>query len=145
LHEFSIAQSIVDSVVHEAVAKHASRVREISIEVGQLMQIDSRILKSALNLLRSGPLLDHTRIQLHPVKARFSCRRCGNKWTMNETKRQLSTVSQQLLVREPNSRELPLHFLPYFYNAFLRCVKCGSTDFEVSAGKEIMIRRVVME
>ncbi len=119
-------------------------MKEIDIEVGQLMQVDRRVLKDALTILITGPILKGAKIHLRVARARFSCRRCGHRWTMNEAKKQLSSISDKLLVREPDSRELPLHFLPYLYPAFLHCSRCGSSDVEVPEGEEIILRRLVM-
>lgn len=145
LHEFTVAQSIVDSIVSEAQAHHAKRVKEISIDVGQLMQIDSKILRYALSLLLTGSVLKDAKIHLKVVNVKFCCRSCGRKWLMNESRKQLSQVSDSLLVREPDSTELPLHFLPYLYPVFLHCTRCGSADICALEGQEIVIRRVMME
>jgi hypothetical protein len=64
---------------------------------------------------------------------------------MKETRKQLSEISKGLLVEEPDSREVPLHFLPGLYNTFIRCPQCGSTDFSALQGEDIRVRRVVLD
>lgn len=145
MHEFTVAQSIVDSVLHEAQIHNAKKVNEIDVDVGELMQVDIDVLEKALVLLLDGPLMKETKARLHLTHARFSCRKCGHDWLMEESKKQLSAVADELLVREPDSKELPLHFLPYLYPVFLHCGRCGSADIEVPQGEEIVLRRVVME
>lgn len=144
MHEFSVAQSIIDSINEDARVKNAKTVSEISIDVGELMQLDTSFLRHALKILRMGALSD-AKLRIHIVKAKFSCRRCSYVWTMTEAKKQLSEVPEQLMVREPDSRELPLHFLPYLYPAFLHCVKCGSSDVSVTQGKDIRVRKLVLQ
>jgi len=145
LHEMGIAQNIVDTVLSEAEKKGAKRITEISVDVGQLMQLDRDALAFGLKLLMRGPTLRGARVRVRVRKASFSCRRCNSKWGMAEAQKQLAEVPDALRVREPDSKELPLHFLPYLYPAFIRCPGCGSSDIFSREGEEIKFRRVLME
>ena len=145
LHEMSIAQNIVDTVLSEAQKKGAKKVKEISVDVGQLMQLDRSALAFALRLLMTGPVLKGARVRVRVKKASFSCRRCDLEWGMAEAQKQLAEVPDALRVREPDSKELPLHFFPFLYPAFIRCPRCGSSDISSKEGEEIQLRRVVME
>lgn len=145
LHELSLAQNIVDSVLSEAARKEAKKVLEIHLDIGELMQLDRKTLLFGLKLLTTGPILGGAHVHIHLKKASFSCRRCSHEWDMAEAKKQLATVPDELLVREPDSKELPLHFLPYLYPAFVRCPKCGSSDISAKDGKGIQLTRLVME
>lgn len=143
LHELSIAQTIVETVVSEAEARPAERVAQIDVDVGELMQLDRRALAAGLRVLLDGSGLKGARVRLHVEGAAFNCRRCDKQWGMAEAKRQLERVPDALRVREPDSREIPLHFLPQLYPAFLRCPGCGSSDVLASRGKEIRVRGVL--
>jgi len=145
MHELGVAQSVVDAVLSEAEKNNAQKVEEINVDVGELMQIDSEALEKMLILLMKGPKLAGTRVRLNVQKASFSCRKCTGKWDMTEARKQLSSVPDDLLIREPDSKELPLHFLPYLYPAFLRCPKCGSSDIAVTQGEDIRLRKLIMK
>jgi len=145
LHELSLAQNIVDTVMSEVERRDAKRVREISLDVGQLMQLDRKALTFALRLLMVGPKLKDTRVRVHLVKATFSCQKCMFEWGMTEAQKQLAMVPDILKIREPDSKELPLHFLPYLYPAFIHCPRCGSSDIISKEGTEIQLRKVIME
>ena len=145
MHELSIAQNIVDTVLSEVQKNDAKRVTEISVDVGELMQLDRNALRFALRLLMTGPVLKGARVHMRVRKASFSCRKCDLKWGMAEAQKQLAEVPDTLRVREPDSKELPLHFLPFLYPAFIRCPGCGSSDISSKEGEEIQLRRVVME
>lgn len=140
-----MARNIIDSVLSEADRKEAKKVLEIRLEVGELMQLDRRALRFGLKLLMIGPVLEGAHVHIHLKKASFSCRRCGREWSMAEAKKQLAAVSDDLLVREPDSKELPLHFLPYLYPAFVHCPRCGSSDIAAKDGKEIRLTKLVVE
>lgn len=145
MHELGIAQSIVDSVSDEAKKATAKRVISMDIEVGELTQVEVDVLSNALKLLMKGPALEGTKVHVRLAEASFTCRRCGQEWGMEEAKRQLSAVPDNLRIREPDSVELPLHFLPYLYPSFVNCPSCGSSDISATRGEEIRIVRVVME
>jgi hydrogenase nickel incorporation protein HypA/HybF len=143
LHELSIAQTIVDAVVSEAHARPAERVARIEVDVGELMQLDRSALAAGLRVLLDGSGLKGARVRLHVEAADFACRRCDKRFGMAEARRQLEKVPDALRVREPDSKEIPLHFLPQLYPAFLRCPRCGTSDILASQGKEIRIRCVL--
>ena len=145
MHELAIAQSIVDSVLDEATRAKAKRVESIDIEAGELMQLDVPVLKGALTGLLAGPILSGASVAVRKTKARFACRRCGREWGMSEVKKQLKAVPDDLRVREPDSVEIPLHFLPYLYPTFVKCPRCGSSDTGARSGEDIRLRRVLME
>jgi hydrogenase nickel incorporation protein HypA/HybF len=109
------------------------------------MQLDRSALAFALRLLMTGPVLGGARVHVRVKKATFTCRKCNSEWGMAEAQKQLAKVPEGLRVMEPDSRELPLHFLPFLYPAFIRCPKCGSSDISSKEGEEIQLRRVVME
>jgi hypothetical protein len=56
--------------------------------------------------------------------------------------KQLGKVPDDLLVREPENKEVPVHFLPALYPAFLRCPSCGSSDVELVGGNNVKVTKV---
>ena len=145
MHELGIAQSVVDSALAEADKVKAKRVTSIEVDVGELMQLDVKALEDALRMLMRGPRLEGAAIDVRVTEASFSCRRCGAQWRMDEAKRQLEEVPDDLRIREPDSVELPLHFLPYLYPSFVRCPSCGSSDSSATEGEDIRVTRVVLD
>ncbi len=146
MHELSIAQSIVDAVNLEADKHKAKQVKEINIEVGELMQLDTNALSESLELLiNNDSRLKKSEVFVHVQSALFYCNKCGSEWDMKVVREQLKQVSDSLLVREPDSKELPLHFLPSLLPSFVHCPKCGSADSAAVAGDNIKLRKLVME
>jgi len=145
MHELSVAKSITDFALAETERHNAKEVKEMYVDVGELMQVDNAILLDALKMLMTGAKLKNCKVQVRAAPASFSCRRCSSTWGMTEAKRQLTAVPEDLLVREPDSNELPLHFLPYLFPAFIHCPSCGSSDVAVLEGEDVQIRRLVLE
>jgi hydrogenase nickel incorporation protein HypA/HybF len=145
LHELSIAQNIVDSILTEANDSSGKRVSMLDVEIGELMQLDRNALSYAIKLLMTGPLLSGARVRVHVKKVSFVCKKCGKKWGMAEAQKQLSSVPDSLRISEPDSKELPLHFLPYLYPAFIKCPECGSADITAIGGHEIRLKELTFE
>lgn len=144
MHELGIAQTIAESAKEEADRAKATRVISIEVDVGELMQLDVEALERSLKALRTDPRLKDMEVRVRTTPASFSCNKCGRRWGMAEAKRQLQDVADELKVREPDSVELPLHFLPYLYPTFVKCPSCGSADSSVE-GEDVVVRRVVLE
>ena len=145
MHELSVAQSIVEFALYEADRNKSDKVVELDVDVGELMQVDIGVLREALGALMTGPRLAGAETRVSTETAYFSCRRCGSEWDMLEAKKQLLEVPESLLIREPESNEVALHFLPDLYAAFIRCPACGSSDFAALRGDDIRVMRVVLE
>jgi hydrogenase nickel incorporation protein HypA/HybF len=145
MHEMSLAQSLMSSVLREMEKHNATKVLEIRVEIGELMQLDRPIFVEALTSLLEGPKLDGARLDVGVEKANFTCGRCSSKWGMEEAKKQLEKVAGDLLVEEPDSKELPLHFLPELYPAFVHCPNCGSSDVFLSEGGAIKVSKLVLK
>jgi hydrogenase nickel incorporation protein HypA/HybF len=145
MHELSIAASIVQYSLSEANKNKASRVAEMHVEVGELMQVETDVLSEALNHMMTGPRLVGAKVKVSVRSASFTCGKCGARWGMDEAKKQLSGVPRSLLVQEPDSKEVPLHFLPHLYPAFVHCPKCESSDVSVTDGQDVLLTRLVLE
>ena len=141
----SLAQSVVASIMSEASKHGAKKVLKIQLAVGELMQLDKGILVESFRSLLEGPTLGGAELEVDDDRAAFTCQKCSAKWGMDEAKRQLQDVAPELLIAEPDSKELPLHFLPELYPAFVHCPQCGSSDIFLSDGGVIKITRLVLE
>jgi len=145
MHELTLAQSVIELVIEETRKKRARQVTEMVVDAGELMQLDLNVLRFSLRTLGNSSVLKRAKIRVHLVRATFECRRCKQRWTMKEALNQLSVVPDSLLIREPKSKEMPLHFMPYLYATFLKCPACSSSDINVTSGKDIRIAKLSME
>jgi len=145
MHELSIAQNVIDSVLSEADKNGAAKVLVMEISIGELMQLDKDALATSLSALLKGPVLDGARLEVKIENAVFVCRKCSRLWGMEETKKQLQDVEKGLLIRELNGTELPLHFLPQLYQVFVHCPDCGSSDVLLKDGESIRLTKLVLE
>jgi hydrogenase nickel incorporation protein HypA/HybF len=145
MHEFSIAQSLVESVLSEARKNNAKKVLVIDISIAELMQLDKDIFLDLVSSFLTGPVLGSARLEVKTEKAVFSCRKCGRSWDMSEAKKQLQEIEKGLLIKESDGADPPLHFLPQLYPAFIHCPDCGSSNILLQDSGSVQITRLVLE
>jgi Zn finger protein HypA/HybF involved in hydrogenase expression len=142
MHELGAAQGVVDAVLFEAEKNNAKKIKEINVDVGELLQISSQSLANAINLLMKDPKLEGAQVYAHLKEASFSCRGCGARWNMGDVKKKLAR-DPAWLIDEDDSEE---HHLPQIDTSLILCPRCGSIDVEISDGAdEIRLRKLVME
>lgn len=76
MHEYSIAQALIDRVAQEAGARGALRVRGLTVQIGQLSGVEPDLFASAYELCRAGTICDEAELGLVRVAAVWSCPRC---------------------------------------------------------------------
>lgn len=77
MHEYSIVQSLVDSV--EAVARpHAgAAVHHLYVQIGELAGVDCDLLQTAYDTFRFGTICERAPMTIERVPAQWECPRCG--------------------------------------------------------------------
>jgi len=74
MHEYSIIQSLVDSVA-ASVPRHAA-VHRIEVRIGELSGVDCELLATAFEVFREGTLCEHAAMTIDRVAARWECSAC---------------------------------------------------------------------
>ena len=77
MHEYSIVQSLVDSVA-AAVPENAT-VHRIHVAIGDLAGVDCGLLTTAYEVFRDGTLCEHASLTIERVAARWKCPQCGEE------------------------------------------------------------------
>jgi hydrogenase nickel incorporation protein HypA/HybF len=75
MHEYSIIQSLVDSVEKAAFGK--GNVHRIEVRIGELSGVDCELLATAYDVFRAGTLCEHAAMTIDRVPARWECPKCG--------------------------------------------------------------------
>lgn len=76
MHEYSIVQSLVDSVA-AAVGKRDAAVHRVEVAIGELAGVDCALLTTAFEVFRDGTLCEHAALTIDRIPARWECSRCG--------------------------------------------------------------------
>lgn len=80
MHEYSIVQSLVDSVA-SAVGSREASVQRIDVAIGELAGVDCALLTTAFEVFRDGTLCEHATLTIDRIPARWECSRCGGEVT----------------------------------------------------------------
>ena len=75
MHEYSIVQSLVDSVT-AAVGTREASVHEVHVAIGEMSGVDCGLLTTAYEVFRSGTLCEHASLTIDRIPARWHCPRC---------------------------------------------------------------------
>ncbi|MEM2455517.1 MAG: hydrogenase nickel incorporation protein HypA [Candidatus Bathyarchaeia archaeon] len=125
MHEWALAEAIISAVSEAADRENLREVNSVIVLVGELQQVDRKVLKFALTQLRSDKLAK-AKFIIRTVKARFICKVCGHKWLFRES-------------NLPGDVREAIHFVPEVAHAYVKCPMCGSPDFEISGGRGVWI------
>jgi hydrogenase nickel incorporation protein HypA/HybF len=84
MHEFSLAQNIIE-IVDEAVKKNnVTVVKEIELEIGQLSGVEITALETALECLIPGSILDKAKMHMNIVEGIALCRKCKHQFSTDD-------------------------------------------------------------
>jgi len=134
MHEWALAESIIDAVLSVAERENAKRVLEIDIVVGKLQTIDLEIFKTALDSIREGTLAGDAEVVFMEENPCFKCNICGYEWCIEK----LGDVINENQIET-------VHFIPELIHIFITCPKCGKNDFEIVRGRGLYLKAVRVE
>jgi len=147
VHEWSLAEGIYRAALEFAEAQNVKEILEIEVGVGELMQLDLDIMKEAFHMLAKGSIMEGANIIFKIEKAEFKCEKCGYTWDFETAKEQIARnfSKDRLIKNEEGALDLPLHYMPDLIYALATCPKCGSSNFLVTQGREVKIRKIVVK
>lgn len=80
MHEFSVAQSLVETVTAEARRAGAVRVSQVRCRVGSLTHIDSSILTEAFAMVADGGMCAGAELVVERAEMTVNCPRCHKQF-----------------------------------------------------------------
>jgi hydrogenase nickel incorporation protein HypA/HybF len=76
MHEYSIVQSLVDSV-ERAIGGRMASVHGIEVRIGEISGVDPELLSTAYEVFRAGTICERAAMVIERIPARWECPRCG--------------------------------------------------------------------
>jgi hydrogenase nickel incorporation protein HypA/HybF len=128
MHEWALAEAVVAAAAEVAEKEHLKKVAEVLIKVGELQQIDSEIFRFALEQSKTAKFKT-AKFKIETAKATLQCRACDSKWAFSKEK------------LDPDMAEA-IHFVPEIAHTYIKCPRCGSTDFEVVEGRGVWLESI---
>ena len=128
MHEWALAEAVIAAASQIAEKEKLKEVKEVTIKVGELQQIERDILSFALSQLKPARF-KNAKFRITKAKTELRCRVCGNTWLFSKQKLDESTAEA-------------IHFVPEVAHTYIRCPKCGSPDFEISEGRGVWLENI---
>lgn len=128
MHEWALAEAIITAVKQIVEKEKLRELREVTIKVGELQQVEKDILRFALSQLNLAAF-KNAQFHIEKAKTALKCRACGKAWFFNRNKLDEDTAEA-------------IHFVPEVVHAYIRCPNCGSPDFEISEGRGVWIENI---
>ncbi len=128
MHEWALAEAILASAKEVAEKENLGEVTEVTVKVGELQQVESGILRFALNQMKSEIFKD-AKFRILKAKSTLKCRVCGTTWQFSLKKLDKETAEA-------------IHFIPEVAHTYVKCPKCGSPDFEIVSGRGVWLENV---
>lgn len=137
MHEWSLANGIVRTVINEMEKNKAESVKIVEISIGEISQIDIETLRYAIENISRGTPLEKSKVEIKVDSTELRCRVCGHIWNFEESRKMLEPVGYE--------GDNAVHYLPESISAFVKCPVCHSGDIEILGGRGVRIRKIVME
>jgi hydrogenase nickel incorporation protein HypA/HybF len=120
MHELSMADAIIKTVLDVAEKNQAEEILEVTIEIGKLTMINPEQLKFLLDVLKEDTLLQDSKINIEETNVEIECKSCDYKGSTD-----LDDSD---------------HYL-----AIVICPQCGERDLKVTAGRECNVKSIKIE
>ncbi|MDO5850578.1 MAG: hydrogenase maturation nickel metallochaperone HypA [Methanobacteriaceae archaeon] len=120
MHEFSMAQGILNAVLETAEANDATEVTEIVIEIGRLAMLNPEQVKFMLDALTEDTIAENADIVLEDIDVEIKCYNCDYEG-----------------VGDVDDSD---HYAP-----MILCPKCESHRVNVVNGKDVTVKTISIE
>ncbi|MFP4365621.1 MAG: hydrogenase maturation nickel metallochaperone HypA [Bacteroidales bacterium] len=82
MHEFSIAQSIIDIAEDSAKKENCRKITSIKLEVGTLSGIVLEALETAMEFAVKKTMLEGAQVEIVKIDAKAECKNCGHNFSI---------------------------------------------------------------
>ncbi|MGD2201680.1 MAG: hydrogenase nickel incorporation protein HypA [Candidatus Bathyarchaeota archaeon] len=128
MHEWALAEGVIQTAIKVAEEEGIREITEIIVRIGELQQIEHKILEYALEQMRP-PMMKDAKLTLENVPGLLRCRACKEEWEFNPES-----------MGEDESEAI--HFVPEVAHAYISCPRCGSPDFKVIEGRGVILATI---
>jgi len=128
MHEWALAEAVIAAAQQIAEKEKLKEIKEVTIKVGELQQVEEEILRFALSQLKPASF-KNAEFHIAKAKTKLKCRVCGHAWLFSKSKLDEETAEA-------------IHFVPEVAHAYIKCPKCGSPDFEIAEGRGVWLENI---
>jgi hydrogenase nickel incorporation protein HypA/HybF len=128
MHEWALAEAILATATQIAEKEQLKEVSEVTVRIGELQQVEREILRFAIKELKNE-CFKNAKFRFLNAKTTLKCRVCGTSWQFKKNTLDEATVEA-------------IHFVPEVAHTYIKCPKCGSPDFEITAGRGVWLDNI---
>lgn len=121
MHEFSTAQTIIETIIKVAEKHNAKCITEVNLEIGALTLLNIEQLTFSLKVLSEKTIVEGAKFKINYTPVKLKCLKCGYETIVK---------AEELNYEWP---ELIFQF---------KCLKCGSKEVEAVEGKSCIIKDI---
>lgn len=133
MHEWALAESIVLTAIEAAQKENLTTITEITVQIGELQQIEKEILLFALKEIAKTQeqKISDDAFKLKTEKSTLTCKTCGKSWKFSDMTKKLNETESE-----------SIHFIPEVVFVHARCPHCASPDFEITKGRGVVLSSI---
>ncbi len=120
MHELSMADAIVKTVLDAAEKNQAEEILEVTIEIGKLTMLNPEQLRFLLGVLTEDTLLEGAEIIIEEIPVEIKCHSCNYAGSTN-----LDDSDHYLMI--------------------VKCPECDERNLEIIAGQECNVKNIRIE
>lgn len=128
MHEWALAESIITAATKIATKRKLKEIKEITVRIGELQQIEEDILSFAFEQLKKD-IFRNAKFLILRAKTELECQICGVKWIFRRKNLDEDTIEK-------------IHFVPEVAHAYIKCPNCKSPDFKIIQGRGIWLEKI---
>ncbi|MGV8144099.1 MAG: hydrogenase maturation nickel metallochaperone HypA [Methanothermobacter sp.] len=120
MHELSMADAIVKTILDAAEKNQAEEILEVTIEVGKLTMLNPEQLRFLLDVLAENTLLEGAEVIIEEVPVEIKCHSCDYTGSTD-----LDDSDHYLMI--------------------VKCPKCDERNIEIISGQECNVKNIRIE
>jgi hydrogenase nickel incorporation protein HypA/HybF len=118
MHELSLADGMLKTVIDAAQKEKAKKIKSIKLEMGEILLVNTEQLTFCFDIISKGTIAEGAKLDITFLKPRVHCNKC----------------SKEFNIRSEN--DFPI----------LQMVcECGSNDVTILSGREFNIKSIKIE
>lgn len=113
MHELAVTKSILKVAVEHTIQNDGKQVLTIFLAIGEMRNLEEEWIQRYFDYISKGTAAENATIKVRKVPVVFLCKSCGKQFSGN--------------IREEKK---------------LLCTHCGSFEYDLVSGRELMIEKM---
>lgn len=118
MHELSLADGMLKTVLDAAQKENAKKIKSIKLEMGEILLVNKEQLTFCFDVISKGTIAEGAKLDITYLKPRLHCNKCNKEFVIS------------------SEDDFPiLHMI----------CECGSNDVTILSGREFNIKSINIE